>query len=79
MLRGDRIGVIMDRAPVGGHGIHIWGDPFWRNHVDTRTVERFEVTAEIRMGRGRMPADNAKAFDAREVSARVGPTVRDAQ
>ncbi len=56
-----------------------WGDPFWHNHVDTRTVERFEVTAEIRMGRGRMPADNAKAFDAREVSARVGPTVREAQ
>lgn len=53
-----------------------FGDPFWADRIDTRTVERFEVSAEIRMGRGAMPQGNGKAFDARDVIARIGPQIR---
>lgn len=51
------------------------GDRFWTSHVDVRTIERFEATAEIIMGRGRKPGDNVRAFDAREVMTRLGPEV----
>lgn len=54
-----------------------FGDPFWADRVDTQTVERFEVSAEIRMSRGTMPANNPRAFDARDVIARIGPKIRD--
>ena len=53
-----------------------FGDPFWADRVDTRTVERFEVSAEIRMDRGAVPAANRQAFDARDVIARIGPQIR---
>lgn len=63
-----------------GTGWRTWdpyyGDPFWTTRVDVRTIERFEVSAEVRMGRGSMPASNPKAFDARDVIARLGPEVR---
>ncbi|WAC59912.1 CC0125/CC1285 family lipoprotein [Brevundimonas sp. SL130] len=39
-----------------------WGDDF-----DTRQIDRYEANAEIIMGRGPKPADDANAFDAREV------------
>jgi hypothetical protein len=52
------------------------GDPFWATHVDVRQVERFEVTAEIVMGRGAAPSDDGRAFEAREIMARLGPTIR---
>lgn len=61
-------------------GWHTWypyyGDPFWADHIDRRTVERYEATAEIQMGHGAMPAANLKAFDARDVMARLGPGIR---
>lgn len=44
-----------------------WGDPFWADRVDVRTVERFEASAEILMGRGPKPGENVRAFDARAV------------
>ena len=51
------------------------GDPFWTRDVDVLTVERFEATAEIRLGRGAAPAGEDKAMVAREVIARIGPKV----
>jgi hypothetical protein len=54
-----------------------FGDPFWADRVDIRTIERFEVSAEIRMDRGAMPSGTRKAFDARDVIARIGPQIRD--
>jgi hypothetical protein len=30
-----------------------YGDPFWADRIDVRTVERFEASAEIIVGRGR--------------------------
>ncbi|MDX3908746.1 MAG: hypothetical protein QHC67_02895 [Sphingobium sp.] len=44
-----------------------WGDPFWDRSIDIRTVDRYEATAEIVMGKGPKPADNVRAFDARWV------------
>lgn len=51
------------------------GDPFWTHDIDVRTVERFEATAEIRLGRGPVPAGEAGAMVAREVIAEIGPTI----
>jgi hypothetical protein len=53
-----------------------WGDPFWADHVDVRTVDRFEATAEIFMGHGAKPADDPKAFDARQVIANLQPRIQ---
>lgn len=50
------------------------GDPFWDRDVDIRTVDRYEASAEIVIGRGRKP-DNVRAFDARDVIANIGPSV----
>lgn len=44
-----------------------WGDPFWGGSVDVSTVDRYEASAEVLMGHGPKPADNPRAFDAREV------------
>ncbi len=51
-----------------------WGDPFGRE-FDVREIDRFEASAEIIMGRGRKPADDPNAFDAREVIQNLGPRV----
>jgi len=52
-----------------------WGDPFWDRQVDVRTVDRYEASAEIVMGRGPKLASDARAFDARQVLANLGPRV----
>lgn len=51
-----------------------WGDP-WSRSYDVREVSRYEARAEIVMGRGRAPAEQGHAFDAREVVANLGPRV----
>ncbi|MDI1281419.1 hypothetical protein [Brevundimonas sp.] len=50
-------------------------DPFWATSIDMRTVERFEASAEIVMGRGPLPAGDGHVFSARQVIDRLGPTV----
>jgi hypothetical protein len=52
-----------------------WGDPFWDSSIDVRTVDRYEASAEIVTGRGPKTADNPRAFDARDVISRLGPTI----
>jgi hypothetical protein len=52
-----------------------WGDPFFDRDVDINTVEKYEATAEIVMGRGPKPVGNVRAFDARAVMANIGPTI----
>ncbi|MDX2274125.1 MAG: hypothetical protein NW206_01645 [Hyphomonadaceae bacterium] len=44
-----------------------WYDPFWADPVDYREVTRYEAVAEIAMFNGPKPANDANAFDAREV------------
>ena len=52
-----------------------WGrDPFWDRQIDVRTVDRYEASAEIVVGKGRKP-DNVRAFSAREVLENLGPSV----
>jgi hypothetical protein len=51
------------------------GDPFWADRVDVRTVESFEAEAEIQLHKGPLPAGDPRAFDARAVMARLGPTI----
>ncbi len=61
------------------HGWRAWdpwyGDPFWADRIDVRTVERFEATAEIVVGRGPKPSGDPRAFDAREIMTNLGPTI----
>lgn len=51
-------------------------DPFWASRTDMHTVEHYEATAEIVMGRGAPPSDERRVFDARQVLARLGPTIQ---
>lgn len=54
-----------------------WYDPFWADPTGFREVTRYEAAAEIAMYRGPKPADDANAFDAREVQANLqGRVVR---
>ncbi|MES2343721.1 MAG: hypothetical protein V4597_18795 [Pseudomonadota bacterium] len=62
-----------------GYGWRSWdpfyGDPFWADRMDVRTVERFEATAEIVMRKGAKPEGDTHAFDARAVMENLGPRV----
>lgn len=52
-------------------------DPFWNDRGwDYRTVNQYEAMAEIVTGRGPKPTTNVRAFDAREVVERLGPTIK---
>lgn len=65
-------------APYGGWRTWdpFWGDPFWADRVDVRTVEKFDATAEIIMRRGPKPASDPRAFDARAVIDNLGPRIQ---
>lgn len=51
-----------------------WGDP-WGRDFDVNTVDKYEASAEIVMGKGPKPTGNVRAFDAKSVMANIGPTV----
>jgi hypothetical protein len=51
-------------------------DPFWADHIDGRTVERFEAKANIRIGRGPVPQGIPGVFVARDVIERLGPRIQ---
>jgi hypothetical protein len=51
-----------------------WRDPFGPD-FDVRQIDRYEATSEIVIGRGRKPANDPNAFDAREVIDNIGPRV----
>lgn len=57
-------------SPWYGGGFGAW------NNFDIQTVQRYEASAEIVVGRGPIPRDNVRAFSAREVVDRLGPTVQ---
>jgi len=52
-----------------------FGDPFFADRVDVRTVERYEATAEIVMYRGAKAPGDHNAFDARAVLENLGPRI----
>jgi hypothetical protein len=49
-------------------------DPFWTD-ITLREVTRYEASAEVVFGSGPKPSDNPNAYDARDVSATLGPRV----
>jgi len=53
-----------------------WGDPFWADRYDVRTIEKFEATAEILMHHGAKPAGDARAFDAHAVIENLRPRIQ---
>lgn len=60
--------------PWGGWGgWGPWGGGF--NDFDVRTVDRYEASAEIVMRKGTPPPDEVRAFNARDVVERLGPTI----
>ena len=54
--------------------------PYWyAPPVETgsyRPIESFSTSANIVLHRGKKPPDQAEAYDARDVIARLGPTIR---
>ena len=48
-----------------------WYDPFWNEPTSYREVTRYEAVAEIAMFNGAKPANDANAFDAREVQGNL--------
>lgn len=48
-----------------------WYDSFWDEPSSYREVTRYEAVAEIAMFSGQKPADDANAFDAREVQSNL--------
>jgi hypothetical protein len=61
------------------YGWRSW-DPFfdddpWGRDMDVRTINRYEAMAEIVVGKGPKPGGNVRAFDAREVVDRLGPSI----
>lgn len=60
-------------SPVAGWGFGY--DPFF-DDVDLRQITKYKATAEIVMGRGAKPADNEHAYDARQVMANLGNTIK---
>ena len=53
----------------------LFGDPFFGDTIDVQTVDRYEASAEIIIGRGAKPVDNVRAFDARSVIDHLGPSI----
>lgn len=51
------------------------GGPFWDRQVDVRTVDRYEASAEIVLGKGPVPTGNVRGFDARQVLENLGPKI----
>ena len=66
----------------GGHGYGwrgwdpFWGDPFFGDRLDVETVEKFQTSAEIVVHKGPKPDNLAKAFDAHQVTANLGPKIQ---
>ena len=62
-----------------GYGWRSWdpfmGDPFWADHVDVHTVEKYETSAEIVMGHGPKPEGEKRAFDARSVLSNLSSKI----
>ena len=64
------------RGPYGWRSWNpYYGDPFWGDRMDVRTIDSYEATAEIVMNRGARPGD-PMTFDARQVIANLRPTIQ---
>ncbi len=50
--------------------------PILLDHYEPETTVRYQASAEIFLGHGAKPANNSKVFDAHEVTANLGPTIK---
>ncbi|MBI1684701.1 CC0125/CC1285 family lipoprotein [Caulobacter hibisci] len=53
-----------------------WGDPFFANRAEIRTVEKFEASAEIVLHKGAKPVGDPRAYDAREIVKNLEPSIQ---
>jgi hypothetical protein len=53
-----------------------WGDPFFTDRAQVRTIERFEAGAEIVMHKGKKPEGDPRAYDAREIMANLASSIQ---
>ena len=58
----------------GGFGWGGWGG-YGFDDFDVRTVDRYEASAEIVARHGTPPSSEVRAFNAREVIDKIGPTI----
>jgi hypothetical protein len=58
------------------HWYPYYGDPFWADRYSVRTIERFEASADIVLGKGTRPNGNVRSFDAREISDRLASQIK---
>lgn len=64
-------------AGFGWRGWSPWyGDPFFGDTIDVRTINKYEATAEVIMHRGPRPDGNPRAFDAAGVLRTLGPSIQ---
>ncbi|CAN5514106.1 hypothetical protein BH10PSE4_BH10PSE4_32870 [soil metagenome] len=52
-----------------------WGDPFFANRAEIRTIEKFEASAEVVMHKGAKPVGDPRAYDAREIMSNLAPQI----
>lgn len=52
-----------------------WGDPFFADRGQVRTIEKFEAGAEIVMHKGQKPQGDPRAYDAREIMANLASSI----
>jgi hypothetical protein len=68
------------RFRTRGFGWRTWdpffGDPFFADRYDVRTIENFEASAEIMTHKGAKPADDPRAFDAHAVADNLRPRIQ---
>ena len=63
----------------GGFGWRSWdpylGGPFWADELDVQTIRQYDASAEIIMHHGPKPANDARAFDARDVLSNLASKI----
>jgi hypothetical protein len=52
------------------------GDPFWDRDIDVRSIDNYEATAEIVLGRGRDTGNDRRTFNARDVIDNLRGSIR---
>jgi len=52
-----------------------WGDPFFADRAQVRTIEKFEAGAEIVLHKGKKPEGDARAYDAREIMTNLASSI----
>jgi hypothetical protein len=52
-----------------------WGSPFWGGGYDVERIDEYEAVAEIAVAHGARPANDPRAFDARQLMQNLEPKI----